>query len=77
VSCPRPDVGRTASSEKELGFGRCQALAGKARGEEAPQKRVYKHALERTGVRIALRAFKRVEHAFDSVWYRKVSGRRG
>jgi len=64
-------------SEKELGFGRLPESVGKARGGWEPQRRVYKHALERTGVRIALRAVKRVGLAFDSVWYRKVPGRRG
>jgi len=33
-------------SEKELGFERGRVLVGKTRGEDAPQKRVYKHALE-------------------------------
>jgi len=37
---------------------------------------VYKHALERNGVRSAIRTVKRAEHVFDSVWCRKASGRR-
>jgi len=49
---------------------------GKAREEEAPQRRVYKHTLEQTGVRSALRTVKRAGHVFDSVWCRKASGRR-
>jgi len=67
----RPQEGRASSkraalplarwvvgSEKELGFERGRVLVGKARGEDAPQKRVYKHALERTGVRSVIRAVK-------------------
>jgi len=50
---------------------------GKARGEEAPQKHVYKHVLERIGVRSAFRTVKRAELVFDSVWCRKASGQRG
>jgi len=57
----------TVGSEKELGFGRGQALMGKACGQEASQRRVYKHALERIGVRIALRAVKRAGLRFDPV----------
>jgi len=64
-------------SEKGSVFGRLPKLVGKARGGGEPQKRVYQHALERNVVRIALRAVKRVELAFDSVWHRKVPGRRG
>jgi len=48
-------------SEKGLGFGRDRVLTGKAREQEVPQRRVYKHASERIGVRIALRAFKPCE----------------
>jgi len=48
-----------------------------ARGRDAPQKRVYKHALERIGVRVVLRAVKRADLRFGPVWHRKVPGRRG
>jgi len=57
---------------------------GKAREQEIPQRRVYKHASERIGVRIALRAFKpcvatirsgRVPQGTGSAWMkRRVDG---
>jgi len=40
----------------------------KVHGEDALQQRVYKHALERNGVRTAIHAVKRMEHVFGSVW---------
>jgi hypothetical protein len=55
------------SSEKELGFGWGRGLEGKAREDKAPQKRVYKGALERIGVRNAICAVKRAGRVFDSV----------
>jgi len=71
-------------SEKEPGLGRDRALMGKAREQEIPQRRVYKHASERIGVRIALRAFKpcaatvrsgRVPQGTGSAWMkRRVDG---
>lgn len=53
---------------------------GKAREQEVPQRRVYKHASERIGVRIALRAFKpcvatirsgRVPQGTGSAWMKR------
>jgi len=72
-----PLTRRVVGSEKELSLGRSQSLVGKACGREASQKHVYKHALERIGVRIALRAVKRAGQRFDPVWCREVPGRRG
>jgi hypothetical protein len=50
---------------------------GKACGEEVPQRRVYKHAPERNGVRVALCAVKRVIYPLGPVWHRKVLGWHG
>jgi len=50
---------------------------GETREEKAPQKRVYKGALERIGARNAICTVKRAGRVFGSVWYRKVSGRYG
>jgi hypothetical protein len=64
-------------SEKGLSFGWGQELAEKVRGEAVPQRRLYKQAPERNGVRVAIYAVKSVARALDPVWRRKASGRCG
>jgi hypothetical protein len=51
-------------SEKELGFGRGSSPHGEAREEEAPQRYVYKHVPEQTGVRNALSTLKKFKARF-------------
>jgi len=73
-----PLTRRAASPKKGARFGRSRTLTGKARGQLPPQRRVYKHAPERTGARSALRALKtRGSKGFDLVRHRKVLGPRG
>jgi len=63
VALTRAAVG----SEKGLSFGWGQEFAEKIRGEAALQRRVYKHASERNGARVAIHAVKRVARALGPV----------
>jgi len=76
----KPQGGRTSSKpivvpltraamgpEKGFGFGWSQKLAEKNRGEAALQRRVYKQAPERNGVRVAIRAIKSTARALGPV----------